>query len=113
MKKPETSPEAKQTYDDIIIKLQADNPEVVASQMFGMPTLKVLGKGFSGQWGDGFVVKLTSPKREEALSLPDAVLFDPGMGKPMKEWVVIPLSSKNRWVEFGLAACHYVMEKNT
>ena len=59
------------------------------------------GKVVAGHWKDGGVnVKLTDEaERTAALGIPGAELFDPGMGRPMKEWVLVPEAQSDRWLE--------------
>lgn len=69
--------------------------------MFGMPCLKRdTGKVVSGSWRDGGItVKLTdAAQRDAALALPGATLFDPGMGRVMKEWVHVSAAHSDRWL---------------
>jgi hypothetical protein len=77
--------------------------------MFGMPTLKVGGKGFAGLFGDAMVFKLQGDAHARARALADAVLFDPsGMGRAMKEWVVLPRTHAKQWPVFAREAIAYV-----
>ena len=57
------------------------------------------GKVVAGLWKDGGLnVKLTDEtQREAALALPGAEPFDPGMGRPMREWVLVPASQSAEW----------------
>jgi hypothetical protein len=71
------------------------------TKMFGMPSLKVGGKAFAGFSQGALIVKLRGEAHAQALALPGAMLFDPMGGRPMKEWVVIPLEHAGRWAEFG------------
>ena len=67
-----------------------------------MPCLKrENGKVVAGHWKDGgLTVKLTDEaQREAALGVPGAERFDPGMGRVMKEWVLVPASQSDRWLE--------------
>ncbi|MCY7304175.1 MAG: hypothetical protein LH654_14330 [Thermoleophilia bacterium] len=67
-----------------------------------MPCLKRdTGKVLAGSWKDGGItVKLTDvTQREAALALPDVALFDPGMGRVMKEWVHGPATQSKRWID--------------
>src|SRR5262245_28590217 len=80
---------------------------VKAAKMFGMPTLKSsAGKAFAGLQGDELVCKLGQGNAPytEALALEGAHLFDPGMGRAMKDWVSIPAKYAQRWQEFAEAA---------
>ncbi len=82
---------------------------VVKSAMFGMPSLKVGGKAFAGLFGDAMVFKLTGATHAEALTLKGAVLFDPsGMGRAMKEWVVVPAAHAKRWAALAESARAFV-----
>ena len=68
--------------------------------MFGMPCLKREdGKVVAGYWKDGgLTVKLTDEAaREQALGLSGVELFDPGMGRVMREWVVVPAAQSGEW----------------
>lgn len=77
--------------------------------MFGMPTLKVAGKSFAGLFGDSMVFKLQGDAHARALAFAGAALFDPsGMGRAMKEWVVIPRAQVKQWLVFAQHAITYV-----
>ena len=96
------------TWEELVADVTARHP-LKESKMFGMPCLKREdGKVVAGYWKDGGVaVKLTdATHREAALALPGADLFDPGMGRPMREWVHIPAAQSGEWerlVEQALA----------
>jgi hypothetical protein len=77
------------------------------SKMFGMPCLKdPNGKAFVGLYGKELVVRLdrTSTQHADALSLTGAHLFEPMAGRPMMDWVCLPLAEHERWSEFAVAA---------
>jgi hypothetical protein len=83
-------------YDAIAAALTGAG--VRASSMFGMPTLKLNGKAIGGLWGDAMTFKLDPDALADALGLEGAQSFDPsGMGRPMKAWVVVPLSQSAEW----------------
>ncbi len=90
------SSETQRRYDEIATGLAGAG--VKASSMFGMPTLKLNGKAIGGLWGDAMTFKLAPAALAEALRLDGAQSFDPsGMGRPMKAWVVVPLSQAGEW----------------
>jgi hypothetical protein len=87
------------TWEELVVEVTARHP-LRESKMFGMPCLKrENGKVVAGLWKDGGLnVKLTDEaQRESALALPGAEPFDPGMGRPMKEWVLVPASQSDEW----------------
>jgi len=89
-------------WDTLATEITGSHPDIRLSSMFGMPCLKRdSGKVIAGSWKDGGItVKLTDARqREAALALPDVALFDPGMGRVMKEWVHVPATQSERWVE--------------
>jgi TfoX/Sxy family transcriptional regulator of competence genes len=90
-----------QRYEALVAEVTARHGDVSPGQMFGMPCLKRGGKVVAGLWKDGgLTVKLTDEAaREEALALPGAELFDPGMGRRMREWVLVPAEQSDRWDE--------------
>jgi hypothetical protein len=97
------------TWDALVETITARHPEIAPGKMFGMPCLKrANGKVVAGFWKDGGVtVKLVDEAaRAEALALPGVDLFDPGMGRQMKEWVLVPAAQASEWprlVEQALA----------
>jgi hypothetical protein len=100
--------ENQERYDQIATDLLTDG--VRASQMFGMPTLKTeKGKAFAGLTREGATVfKLSGGDHASALALIGAELFDPGMGRPMREWVVVPPDHQDQWSPLARAALRYV-----
>jgi hypothetical protein len=97
------------TWDDLVEAVTARHPDIAPGKMFGMPCLKrANGKVVAGHWKDGGVtVKLVDEAaRTAALELPGVDLFDPGMGRVMKEWVLVPAVLDGEWerlVEQALA----------
>ena len=87
------------TWEELVQDVTARHP-VRESKMFGMPCLKrENGKVVAGHWKDGgLTVKLTDEaEREQALALLGAEAFDPGMGRPMREWVLVPAAHSGEW----------------
>lgn len=80
---------------------------VTVGRMFGATSLMLGGKAVGCLHGDGVAFKLgrDSVAHATALGFPDATLFDPsGMGRPFKDWVVVPLACAERWADLGEAA---------
>jgi hypothetical protein len=88
------------TWGDLIADVTARYP-LRESKMFGVPCLKrENGKVVACSWKDGGIaVKLTDEAvREQALALSGAELFDPGMGRRMREWVLVPATHSGEWL---------------
>lgn len=86
-------------WEKLVANMTARHP-VRESKMFGMPCLKrENGKVVAGYWKDGgLTVKLTDETaRDQALAIPGADLFDPGMGRVMREWVHVPAAQSGVW----------------
>ena len=87
------------TWEELVANMTVRYP-VREAKMFGMPCLKREdGKVVAGHWKDGgLTVKLTDEvAREQALQIPGAELFDPGMGRVMREWVLVPAAQSDEW----------------
>jgi hypothetical protein len=87
------------TWEELVASVTARHP-VREAKMFGMPCLKrENGKVVAGYWKDGGVnIKLVDEaQREAALAIPGAEPFDPGMGRPMREWVLVPAAKSDEW----------------
>lgn len=105
MKKPEPTTDATQRAWDALADALAARG-ALRSSMFGMPCVKTpAGKACVGLFGNAAVFKLAAPEHAEALALKGAVLFDPaGMGRPMKEWVVVAVAHQKQWARLGAAS---------
>jgi hypothetical protein len=103
---PKVSDRAVAAYDAVADELAPAG--VVRGSMFGMPCLKIGKKVVAGMYGDAMTFKLPPTPREKALTLPGVEAFDPGMGRPMKEWVLIPLAQSSAWPDFAAEALEYV-----
>jgi len=89
------------TWEELVASVTARYP-VRESKMFGMPCLKrENGKVVAGLWKGGVNVKLVDEvQRAVALAIPGAEPFDPGMGRPMREWVLVPAAQSDEWERF-------------
>ena len=87
------------TWEELVADVTARYP-LRESKMFGMPCLKrENGKVVAGSWKDGGItVKLTDPAAREAALAAGAQPFDPGMGRVMKEWVLVPAAMSDEWL---------------
>ena len=87
------------TWEELVADVTVRYP-LRESQMFGMPCLKrENGKVVAGHWKDGgLTVKLTDVAQREAVLAAGALPFDPGMGRVMKEWVLVPASHSDDWL---------------
>jgi TfoX/Sxy family transcriptional regulator of competence genes len=64
----------------------------VRKQMFGYPCAFENGHLFTGLFADGLFVRLGEPDRTRLLESKDAAPFEPMKGRPMREYVLLPLS---------------------
>lgn len=103
------SSDPRSEYDEVTAEITATSP-ATTSKMFGMPCLKNSnGKAFAGYYQGAMTFKLGAPWHGEALALPGARLFDPsGMGRPMKQWVEVPIEHASHWLELAREAMWYV-----
>jgi hypothetical protein len=98
-------------YEAVVSEMLATSP-ATSGKMFGMPCLKNSnGKAFAGYSDGAMVFKLSGTSHTEALALSGAGLFDPMGGRPMKEWVVVPVEHSSRWLKFARDAFDYVAGK--
>jgi hypothetical protein len=101
---------AQQDYDGIAAEI-TDGHEIVASKLFGMPTLKVRGKAFAGLYGEAMTFKLSPDDLAAAMKLPGAGTFDPsGMGRPMGGWLMVTAKGRGHWRELADQALRHVSE---
>ena len=99
-------------YEAVVSEMMATSP-TTSGKMFGMPCLKNSdGKAFAGYFEGAMVFKLSGAGHAEALALAGSRLFDPSeRGRPMKEWVVVPVEHVSTWLEFARDAFDYVADK--
>ena len=104
------SPAAQAAYQAVADELAA-TAGIKITRMFGLPTLKDSGKAFAGLHADAMMFKLTGGPHAEALALPGARLFDPMGGRPMREWVEVPVAHAAGWPALARAALAYRRSK--
>ncbi|WP_449374043.1 hypothetical protein [Arthrobacter psychrolactophilus] len=109
MEKAISSPLAVAAFDALAADMAGLG--VTVGKMFGATSLMVGSKAIGCLQGEGVAFKLgrESTAHATALALPGAALFDPsGMGRPFKDWVVVPLADAERWADLGEAAIEAV-----
>jgi hypothetical protein len=95
-------------FQDLVSSL-ADQAGVEPGQMFGKACLKIHGKAFLAQHMEAVVFKLTGPQHAQAIGLAGAKLWDPsGKGRPMREWIALPVAQSGYFDSFASAAMEYV-----
>jgi TfoX/Sxy family transcriptional regulator of competence genes len=67
-------------------------PPAVARQMFGYPAGFVNGNMFMGLHQHNMVLRLPEGPRAELLAMEGAATFEPMAGRPMREYVVVPVT---------------------
>lgn len=86
----------------------AKRPGVTKGKMFGAEGMKVNGSVFAMEVKGRLVVKLSVDRaaamRDEGL----ASAFDPGHGRPMKQWVTVEPTAKVDWLTLSLEAYDFV-----
>jgi hypothetical protein len=110
MAMPDSSSGPKWTakFDKVVATL-AESDHALRTRMFSMPSASINGKHFAGLYQDNMVFKLSGDEHAAALKLAGAHLFDPsGVGRAMKEWVVVPNKHSRIWPELGAQALAYV-----
>jgi hypothetical protein len=101
----EPDEQAMREFEELVELLSAEDPDVRAGTMFGMPTFMRGRKAFGGPRRGAVVFKLSGDAHATALGLEGSHLFDPGeRGRPMKQWVVVPLAHRARYEELARAA---------
>jgi TfoX/Sxy family transcriptional regulator of competence genes len=89
-----------------VIDAFGGEPAVEVSRMFGSDAIKVRGKVFAMHVKDRLVVKLSGRRAEGLVAAGTATAFDPGHGRPMKQWVAI--GPEHEWVPLAREAFLFV-----
>jgi hypothetical protein len=67
-------------------------------------SLKTRKKMFAMFSKGNYVVKLPKERVEELFDSGEGLPYDPGNGKIMKEWVIIPIEHSNKWINYASEA---------
>ena len=103
---PEAGPKTVERFDRLAEAFVARG--ATRSQMFGMPVLKAGDKVFAGTFGDAMTFKLGPDDLERPRALTGVESFEPMKGRPMKEWVLVPLAHAKRWSDLAERAFTYL-----
>ena len=90
--KPVDKPPASPPSADFmaLVEVFTERPGVTRARMMGCEGLRVANKYFAYEWRGELVVKLPRDKVEAYVASGHGTPFDPGMGRPMKEWLTVP-----------------------
>ncbi|MSP78487.1 MAG: hypothetical protein EXR67_02875 [Dehalococcoidia bacterium] len=86
----------------------AGDKAVSAAQLFGALGLKVGNKAFAMLYKGSLVVKLPAARVQALTNSRTGEPFDPGMGRPMKEWIAIGPQQEAQWVNLSKEARDFV-----
>ena len=70
-------------------------------------SLKIRKKMFAFFNKESFIVKLPKERVTQLLESGVGMPYDPGNGKIMKEWVIIPEKEVNNWISYATEAMNY------
>ena len=105
-KMPTAGPKTVERFESLAETFEARGAR--RSKMFGMPVLKAGDKVFAGTFGDAMTFKLGPEDLEKARTQSGVESFEPMKGRPMKEWVLVPLAHARRWQNLAERAFDYV-----
>jgi hypothetical protein len=67
-------------------------------------SLKTRKKMFAMLSKGNYVVKLPKERVNKLLNSGEGLPYDPGNGRIMKEWVIIPIEHSDKWIEYASEA---------
>jgi hypothetical protein len=90
--KPVEKPDSAPASPDFLalVEVFTERPGVTRARMMGCEGLRVAGKYFAYEWRGELVVKLPRDTVDSYVASGHGRPFDPGMGRPMKEWLTVP-----------------------
>jgi hypothetical protein len=97
-------------FEELAGKLEDQGATV--GKMFGHRCLKVGRKVFATDHGETLNLKLPEPQRSQTLELKGARSFEPMPGRKMGEWVEVPSSYKDQWLQLAEVSMDYVARLN-
>jgi TfoX/Sxy family transcriptional regulator of competence genes len=91
-----------------VARALSGEPGVTKGRMFGSDGLKVGKQVFAMVVKGKLVVKLSAERTEELRARAGVAAFDPGHGRPMKQWIAVGPSSRLDWLAVAREALAYV-----
>ena len=110
---PRPDEETKAYFESVL----PDDPRVQVKPMFGNVAGFLNGNMFMGLFGADLLVRLSEADRAEILQEDGTSIFEPMVGRPMKEYVAIPRSWRAEpdrvrgWIARSVAWAGEVPEK--
>lgn len=96
----------RRAYADVVAAL-AETDGVTCSRMFGSEALKLRGKVFVMDVKGRLVAKLATARVAELVGTGLGVAFDPGHGRPMKQWIAVAQDADLDWVALAQEALEF------
>jgi TfoX/Sxy family transcriptional regulator of competence genes len=106
-KKSPRNDEAMDPRFALVVQAFAADAQVTRGKMFGSIGLKVNGKVFAILVKGKFIAKLPRHRVDAIVAAGSGEYFDPGHGRPSKEWVSVA-GEQPPWVELAKEAYRFV-----
>lgn len=97
-----------QLFDRVAADLLAEDPSLGQGRMMRAVGLKTGGKFFAMVVKDELVVKLPAGRVDELIADGEGRRFDPGHGRPMKEWVTLRPADEESCRAYAVEARDFV-----
>jgi hypothetical protein len=95
-----------------VVSTFSDHRDVKFGRMFSSSSvLNVDGKIFAMSRKGDLVVKLPKDRVDQLVEARKGTRFDPGHGRIMKEWIVIPAKKKEDWQKLSKEAYGFVKQE--
>jgi hypothetical protein len=84
------------TFDRLAEQFLTD-PRTQGGRIFGATALKLDGKVFAMLVKGDLVVKLPTGEAGDLVDAGVGTYFDPGHGRPLRQWITVPATYAPRW----------------
>jgi hypothetical protein len=95
-------------FDEVAARLLEEDPALGQGRMMNAVGLKTGGKFFAMVVKDELVVKLPAARVDELIAGGEGRRFDPGHGRPMKEWATLRPADEAACTAYVLEARDFV-----